>query len=318
MKHSVFLALIFGTSSLVAEEIPRGPQLPAILTGFKDIDYTESPAEIRKLSAGIGEPVQAPGEECTESTEVFTILGTVFSGEYDFQRDKFYGWGFHAFNLEREKATALVNALVPAIEERFGPSLLHVSLPYEGDGPRDGVSSTFQWKVGGKSLSLGFSHSYQGFSVSIGSQHPMGESTDLLHLVKAEDPLKAEILKSDGTRFQSALIESPTNREVLFVLRELARRGVTGTLSNRPLLPPDYGQEIAAFGASSQGRDSFDLNGIRVKFPVSIERTLPNGSKVTEVHRGMRSIFPEGLSFEGKAVDLKVLEDWNTEVPKSF
>lgn len=316
MKQSAFLALILSASSLIAEEIPQAPPLPAILSGLKDIDYTESSAAIRKLSAGIGEPVVTAGEECTESKEKFTILGTEFSGEYDFQRDKFYAWGFRATKLERAKATELLNALVPAIEARFGRSVRQVTLPSESDGPPDEVTSSFQWKVTGQRLGLDFSHSAQGFSVSFGSQHAMGGASSLIHLVDGNATPQAEILGRDGSRFRASLPENPSNREALFILRELVRRGVTGTLANSPLQPPDYGQEIAIFGGRNPEKKSFSVDWLKVKFPLSIERTLPNGSKVTEVHHGMGSLFPEGLSFEGKAIDLKALEEWNEEVPE--
>jgi hypothetical protein len=100
------------------------------------------------------------------------------------------------------------------------------------------------------------------------------------------------------------------------VLRELARRGVLGTLSNDPLQPPDYGQQISASGGRNPEAKTYRLEGFRVDFPITIFRTLPNESKVAETHFGMGSIFPEGLEFNGQKIDLKLYEDWRNDVPR--
>jgi hypothetical protein len=290
-------------------------QLPQVVIEAPRIQFTENRAQLRELIPKLGDLQPDIGEENEVIKDTFEFRGHKFELSYSFQGGRLYAWNAIAHELSLDAAIGLTDVLVPVFEKRFGPATESVLLPGEGDGPALQASTTFSWKVNGFPLTLQMGFSPTKCRVFFGSQRLGGNGGDILR-VTSTSVLKVEVVGHHGGWDEYRVEEDPSNETDVFVLLELARRGVFGTLSNDPLQPPDYGQQISASGGKDPKAKTYRLEGFRVNFPITIFRTLPNESKVAETHFGMGSLFPEGLELGGKKIDLKRYEDWRDDVPR--
>lgn len=290
-------------------------QLPQVVTEVPRIKFTETRAQLKELIPGVGELRPDVGEETEIAKDSFEFRSHKFELSYNFQRGKLYAWSGTAEGLSLDTAISLTDALVPAFEERFGPAVESTLLPSEGDGPPLQTTTSFSWKVNDFPLTLQMAFSPDKCRVVFCSQRLGGNGGDILRMTNASD-LKIEVVGHHGNRDEFRVAEDSSNGEKVFVLQQLARLGVLGTLSNDPLLPPDYGQQISAAGGRSPKDKTYRLEFFTVNFPITVFRTLPNGSKVAETHFSMISLFPEGLEFHGKKIDFKPYESWRDDVPR--
>lgn len=288
-------------------------QLPQVVLEAPRIQFTETRAQLKELVPGVGELQPDVGDDCQVANATFEFHGQKFELDYKFQHSQLYAWSGTASGLTHEAAIRLMDELFPLFVERFGPAVRDVWLPGEGDGPPLDVSVSFNWKVNGFRVGLAMNISPTKCRVSFGSQQLGGR--EILRVTSTSIP-KVEVVSYHGSRGEYRLDEDPATEKEVFVLLELARRGVLGTLSNDPLQPPDYGQQISSSGGRDLEDKTYRLAGFRVYFPITIFRTLPNGSKVAETHFGMDSLFPTGLEFKGAKINLKDYEDWRLDVPR--
>lgn len=309
MKALLFFAIYLSCSTGILSG-----QLPRIVEVAEEIGFTETHEELEKLLPGIGALEPDIGEETQVVKGVQDFQGTNLDLRYSFQRGRLYGWSAGASGLSTEGAIKLADKLLPLLEQKFGPSVRDVGLPGESDGPRDQVFTSFSWKVNEIAVRLGLHLSGREGTVSIGSHRLSGR--ERLRVLSATTEVKVEVVSYHGARGVFKIEEGPTNQEEVFVLLELIRLGIIGDLSDGPPMGPDFGQEIRSSGGRNQKADTYSLHGFRLAFPVTVFRALPNGSKVATVHFGMDSLFPDGLRFQGKAVDLKRYEDWRDDVPR--
>jgi hypothetical protein len=288
-------------------------QLPQVVIEAPRIQFTETRAQLKELVPGVGELQPDVGDDCQVAKDTFEFHGQKFELDYKFQHGSLYAWNATADELSLKAAIGLTDALVPLFKERFGPETESILLPSEMDCSNLETSTTFSWMVNGFPLAVQMSFSPTKCRVYFGSRQVVGSET---LRITSTSVLKVEVVSYHGDRGEYRVEEDPSNEKEVFVLRELARRGVLGTLSNDPLQPPDYGQQISAAGGRDPKAKTYRLESFRVNFPITIFRTLPNESKVAETHFGMGSLFPEGLEFNGKKIDLKLYEDWRDDVPR--
>lgn len=287
-------------------------EMPAIVAKAKALRFTETEAELADLAPGAGKPQPSVGEGSTQAEETIELLGNKMRGEYFFQRGILYLWSFTSEAIAPAKGIPLSQAVVAEFERRFGPAVRSFHFPAETDGHDDSMSMGLEWRADHGKLWVTFDFSSVKCRITFGSGSFPEDGN--LRVTLDGEKLRAEVItRKSGEHVEHELGGDP---ECLFVLRELAKRGVTGSLRNEPLRLPDCGQEIGWTGASAADGKTYQVSGITVMFPLSVKRPLPNGTSFSEVHQGMDSLFPEGLSFQGRKLDLKALERWHQEVPK--
>lgn len=325
MKPLLLLIAVF-TSPLLSAQEGDASKLPPHLWLAETLKTEISWNELKQTLPGIGKPEHMipSAQNLSSATDTFTLLDVPFSIRFEFDDDKLYGWGARASNLDHKTAIALADFLLMRFEERFGASVRDVSLPFETDGPRDEVSTSYLWHVNHQDFSLSLSLRSKSASVGFGASQtimvggnyyiadPQGPERGLLCGRPERNPQRVEIVVDPGAR------------EKLHVLRKLHEHGVTGARPQRSRGLADYGQTLDLFGGKftreKDGQRCFRLEWFRVVFPVTIWRQAVDGSRYAEVHFNMGSLFPDGIEFEGKPIDLSVFEEWSSSVrqrPKS-
>jgi hypothetical protein len=172
--------------------------------------------------------------------------------------------------------------------------------------------------VKGKEFSLSLSFQTGSANVAFGAYSAIMVSGDY-YVADPLHPLRGLLggRNSKGPQ-QIEIVGPPGARDKLHVLIKLHERGVTGSRPKRARGLADFGQTIQLFGGKftreEDARKCLGLEWFRVGFPLTIWRKAKDGTPYAEVHFGMKSIFPDGIEFEGKTLDLKVFEEWNSSL----
>ena len=316
------LSILFSCFPTLSAQENDPPKLPAQIWFAETLKQEPTWDELKQLLPGLGplEKYIPSAPHLGRATDQITLLDTPFTMDYSFTDGRLSGWGANASKLDHAKAIAVADFLLTTFQGRYGPAVREVYLPSESDGPRDEVGTNYLWNINGQefamslnlrpgSASVGFS-AYRTIMVS-GNYFiadPQNPTRGLLGAREAANPEPFEI------------ISDPGSRDKFHVLQKLRERGVTGTRPQRTRELADYGQTLDLFGGKStrekDGQRCFRLEWFHVKFPVTIWRHANDGSRYAEVHFNMHSLFPNGIEFEGKAIDLKPFEDWSSDVPK--
>jgi hypothetical protein len=276
--------------------------------------------ELKQILPNLGksEHLIPSAENLTCASDSFTLLDVPFVIRFEFDEEKLYGWGARASSVDPKNAIALADLLLATFEKRLGPSVREVHLPFEHDGPRNSLSTNYLWHVNDREFSLSLDLQPESGSVGFGAYHAImigGNS----YIADPHNPLRGLLCgRLDRKPYPVEIVSDPGAREKLHVLSKLHERGVTGSRPKRARGLADFGQTLDLFGGKftrdEDAQRCLRLEWFRVEFPLTIWRQATDGTRYAEVHFSMKSLFPSGIEFEGKALDLKVYEEWNSSV----
>lgn len=316
------LALIisFSLPTIVCAQGNERLKMPPHLGLAESLEMDLSWEELRQILPNLGksEHLIPNADNLTSASDSFTLLDVPFLIRFEFDEGKLYGWGARATSLDPKNAIALADLLLAAFEKRLGPSVREVYLPFEHDGPSNNLSTNYLWHVNAREFSLSLDLQPESGSVGFGSYHAImiGGS---YYIADPLNPLRGLLCgRLERKPYPVEIVSDPGAREKLYVLSKLHERGVTGSRPKRAHGLADFGQTLDLFGGKfTREEDSqrcLRLEWFNVEFPLTIWRQATDGTRYAEVHFCMSSLFPRGLEFEGKPIDLKVFEKWNSSV----
>lgn len=317
LKASAVLISPCMASMILAEEASP-TEMPSQLKLTETLEMGSSWQDLKRMLPQLGEAEHLipSAKNLTSASDTFSIHGIPFSARFEFDDGKLYGWGASASNKDTGQAIAVADRLLAHFEERLGPSVREVGLPFEHDGPRDSVSTGFLWNVKGREFSLSLDFQPGSARVSFGAYHALVVSGNYF-IADPFHPLRGLLGgRSERTLREVEVVGSPGAAEKLHVLTKLHERGVTGSRPKRARGLADFGQTIELFGGKfireEDRKPCLRLEWFRVRFPITLWRKAKDGTAYAEVHFSMKSLFPEGIELEGKAVDLKAYEEWDS------
>lgn len=311
MKTSLIPVLLIAAFNFVAAQDPK-TDLPPLIKTVTAFDYTETHEKLKTLVPGLSEQKIDVGVASTEATATATLWGLSFGGEFNFAESGLISWGYSSLELDHAVAVAKLNTIIAELEALLGPARRAITLPGETDGPRDAITLSFEWLLNGRDFGFSCTQRAQKSTLGFGAQHLFCAcGSYLLGDEKLQNPAGTIIGRKDSWT-ATGITGYP---EKCFVLQKLLERGVYGKRSTGS---PDYGQEIVLHGGREKNSREFNVSWFKIRFPVTVTRVLPNHTRITETHFGMASLFPDGLQYNGKKVDLAQFEDWQSGVPESL
>ncbi|MFT5467941.1 MAG: hypothetical protein ACI8UO_003049 [Verrucomicrobiales bacterium] len=306
-------ALIVGFGR--AQNSDASPELPPHFTFAEKIQFGEGWEELKQLLPGISKPARfsPPIPDLTYAEQEIEVLGVSFPFQFRFSEGKLSGWSGNAHQLDHETAIGLTDFLVSKLEERFGPSTPTIKLPHETDGHGNQVYIHYLWTVNERELWLAFDFRAPDARVGFGSGRTISWSGNYF-VGEPDKPGRGLLCGRHQLEPEEFLIvESPNARERFHVLKRLHECGVTGKTPRPARDFADFGQTLDLHGGKSltrgeDGRRTFRLEWFRETFPLTIWRGAGE-ARYAEVHQSMKSLFPEGIEFEGEQLDLTIFED---------
>ena len=314
------LMISFFMPSIVCAQGNEPSTMPPHLGLAESLEMDLSWEALKQILPNLGksEHLIPNAENLTSASDSFTLLDVPFSIRFEFDEERLYGWGARATSLDPKNAIALADLLLATFEKRLGPSFREVYMPFEHDGPRNSVSTNYLWHVNDREFSLSLDLQPESGSVGFGSNHAIMIGGNY-YIADPLNPLRGLLCgRLERKPYPVEIVSDPGTREKLHVLSKLHERGVTGSRPKRAHGLADFGQTIDLFGGKftreEDAQRCLRLEWFRVGFPLTIWRQATDGTRYAEVHFSMSSLFSNGIEFEGKALDLKVFEEWNSSV----
>lgn len=319
MKALLILISISLVPLLLGQENDQS-KLPPHLWFAETLRADISWNELKQMLPNLGqlERLIPDASNLTYATDKITLLDVPISIRYEFDEGRLNGWSGHAFKLDHRTAIGLANFLLSTFEERFGPSTREIWLPFETDGRRDEISTNYLWEINDREFSLSLKLQPESGQIGFGVHHAIMVGGNY-YIADPHDPAHGLLCGRLETQPKEVeIVVDPGSREKLHVLRKLHERGVTGSRPKRAPGLGDFGQTLDLFGGKftrkEDGQRCLRLEWFRVVFPITIWRKAADSSRYAEVHFNMKSLFPDGIDFEGKTLDLGVFEQWNSTV----
>lgn len=298
------------------------PTLPPHVWFTETLKEDISWDELKQKLPGMGELKKyiSNAPHLTQSREHIEVSGVPMVVSYAFNEERLYGWDARASGLDHARAIALADFLVPQFHDRFGPSTRINLLPSESDGPRDQISLQYLWNIKGREFALSLDLQPASSSLNFGGYRAIYVSGNH-YIADADDPIRGILGGRNLTKPERVEIVTSTGlHNELHVLRMLHARGVTGSQPKRARELADFGQTLNLHGGrftrEEDGQRCLRLAWFRLHFPVTIWNVDQHGERHAEVHFSMKSLFPDGIEFEGKPLDLSAFEDWNSQIDR--
>jgi len=314
MKTLIIAALLSSACIFAAAQDSKS-ELPPLIRTVTAFDYTEDYEKLKALIPGLSEQKIDAGVASTEAKSAATLWSLSFGGEFNFAEGRLISWGYSSLELEHADAVEKLNSIIAELESSLGPAQRAITLPGDSDGPRDEITLSFGWLVNGRDFGFSCRQRAKKSTLSFGAQHLFCPSGAYLLGDEKLKNLAGTIIGRKDTWTATGITGYG---DKCFVLRKLLERGVYGKRPQYSAAYGDYGQEVVLHGGRENNSSEFNVSWFNVRFPVTITRVLPNASRFTETHFGMTSLFPDGLEYNGKKVDLTQFEDWQSGVPESL
>ncbi len=260
------------------------------------------------------EPYLANAPNLTSARDSFFLNDIAIPVTFQFNDDKLYGWSSHFHDMDQKTAIGLTDFLLSQFQSRYGPATRNIGLPFEHDGRRDEVQTSYIWKINQWDFSIMLSFRPQSATLGFGAGRTIMVNGHYF-IADPDTPLRGMARGRNQPEPQPVEIVGQAGSSMhLHVLKKLHERGVTGSTPSRAHGLADFGQTIDIHGGrfvrEEDGMTCLRLSWFQVKFPITIWREGGEGIRHAEVHFGMQSLFPEGIEFEGETLDLGRFEGW--------